>query len=700
MTDFHPRPGERRRLRRDRAASAPTTTPCSPTSPTPTARSGKRAQGLHRRGRHADARRLGPRRVPARPRRALGELDLLQRRHRAPRRSRASRRSPRAWSTWRSRAATGRSAPSSRSRAGSRCAPSPCSAAPSSRRDGCVPVARGRGAGGVRAHRARPRLGLGVARDRRRAQATATTSGCSNGAKKWIGNGASGGITFVWARVDDPAADEPRRGALLPRRAGHPGLHRHRDHRARRRCAASTRRTSPSTTCACPPMPSCPARRASRMPRPCCTRPARVSRGRRSATPPPATRPPSPTRSSGCSSAGRSRSSRWCRSASRRCSRSSPRMQLYCRLPRRPRDAGGLRPTQASLAKYHNTRAARRIAATARDLLGGNGILLENGVMQHMADIEAIHTYEGTESVQALLIGRDITGHERLRLTSADRATRTHPAARGASESGPGSHTLRRAWDCFRNDPPAPTCMSASSSSGLVEPRATRAAVEPVGRRVRQARHPRDPDHRGRRGRRRHRLGHPAAHARHDPARHRAHPRARVRAGRCAGCGGAASRRCSRRSSPCSPSSVILGLLDWLIVWAVRDQWDDLYAQAEEGFQRPDRLGANPAVRARAGAARRVVGHDHRLRHERAVRLRRPRRRRRGRELRHRARADGHDPVLLPQGRSADVGVPAAAVPRRELRARAPHRRQDHRRRSAPTCAAPRRSRSSMPSAS
>ena len=37
-------------------------------------------------------------------------------------------------------------------------------------------------------------------------------------------------------------------------------------------------------------------------------------------------------------------------------------------------------------------------------------ILLENGVMQHMTDIEAIHTYEGTESMQALLIGRDITG--------------------------------------------------------------------------------------------------------------------------------------------------------------------------------------------------------------------------------------------------------------------------------------------------
>ncbi|MBF0816956.1 acyl-CoA dehydrogenase [Microbacterium paludicola] len=85
-------------------------------------------------------------------------------------------------------------------------------------------------------------------------------------------------------------------------------------------------------------------------------------------------------------------------------------MQLYCRRLAELEAAGALRPTQASLAKFHNTRTARDIARTARDLLGGNGILLENRVMQHLADIEAIHTYEGTESVQALIIGRDITG--------------------------------------------------------------------------------------------------------------------------------------------------------------------------------------------------------------------------------------------------------------------------------------------------
>lgn len=85
-------------------------------------------------------------------------------------------------------------------------------------------------------------------------------------------------------------------------------------------------------------------------------------------------------------------------------------MQLFCRRLADLELAGRLLPTQASLAKYHNTRAARRIASVARDMLGGNGILLEHRVMRHMADIESIHTYEGTESVQALLIGRDITG--------------------------------------------------------------------------------------------------------------------------------------------------------------------------------------------------------------------------------------------------------------------------------------------------
>ncbi len=85
-------------------------------------------------------------------------------------------------------------------------------------------------------------------------------------------------------------------------------------------------------------------------------------------------------------------------------------MQLYCMQIGRLAEAGKLSPTVAGLAKMNNTRKAREIIAEARDLLGGNGILLENHVMRHMADIEGIHTFEGTETMQTLIVGRDITG--------------------------------------------------------------------------------------------------------------------------------------------------------------------------------------------------------------------------------------------------------------------------------------------------
>lgn len=85
-------------------------------------------------------------------------------------------------------------------------------------------------------------------------------------------------------------------------------------------------------------------------------------------------------------------------------------MQLLVKQMTRLDEAEQLTGPQASLAKYTCTRGAREIAAIARDLLGGNGILLENRVARHFADIEALHTYEGTESMQALIIGREITG--------------------------------------------------------------------------------------------------------------------------------------------------------------------------------------------------------------------------------------------------------------------------------------------------
>jgi glutaryl-CoA dehydrogenase len=85
-------------------------------------------------------------------------------------------------------------------------------------------------------------------------------------------------------------------------------------------------------------------------------------------------------------------------------------MQLYCARIGRLDEADEMSDTIAALAKLNNTVKARQVLAEARNLLGGNGILLENHVIRHMCDIEAIFTYEGTETIQTLLVGRDITG--------------------------------------------------------------------------------------------------------------------------------------------------------------------------------------------------------------------------------------------------------------------------------------------------
>jgi glutaryl-CoA dehydrogenase len=85
-------------------------------------------------------------------------------------------------------------------------------------------------------------------------------------------------------------------------------------------------------------------------------------------------------------------------------------MQLYCLRLGRLIEEGKLTDTIAAIAKMNNTRKARQVIWEARDLLGGNGILLDFHVIRHMADIESIHTYEGTETMQTLIVGRDITG--------------------------------------------------------------------------------------------------------------------------------------------------------------------------------------------------------------------------------------------------------------------------------------------------
>ncbi len=71
---------------------------------------------------------------------------------------------------------------------------------------------------------------------------------------------------------------------------------------------------------------------------------------------------------------------------------------------------GRLTPARASLAKRHNAGRARALIADARDLLGGDGILLDRHVARHQADMESVVTYEGTDAIQGLIVGNEITG--------------------------------------------------------------------------------------------------------------------------------------------------------------------------------------------------------------------------------------------------------------------------------------------------
>ena len=242
-----------------------------------------------------------------------------------------------------------------------------------------------------------------------RARREADGSWLIDGAKKWIGNGASGGVTFVWARVDDHGADD--HGAVrcflapqdTPGYHGEPILGK-----------GSLRAIHQAHI----------TMREMRLPAEAILPGARSFKD--ASTVLYSTRSGVAWSALGHATACYEAALAY---AQQRIQFGKPLaafqmvqerlaqmlaeltgMQLYARHLADLEASGGLRASQASLAKYHNTRAARRIAATARDLLGGNGILLEHGVIQHLVDIEAIHTYEGTESIQALLIGRDITG--------------------------------------------------------------------------------------------------------------------------------------------------------------------------------------------------------------------------------------------------------------------------------------------------
>jgi glutaryl-CoA dehydrogenase len=73
-------------------------------------------------------------------------------------------------------------------------------------------------------------------------------------------------------------------------------------------------------------------------------------------------------------------------------------------------EQGGMQPAQASLAKWNNVRVALDVARDCRDMLGGAGITTEFSVIRHLLNLESLSTYEGTETVHALVIGKALTG--------------------------------------------------------------------------------------------------------------------------------------------------------------------------------------------------------------------------------------------------------------------------------------------------
>lgn len=76
----------------------------------------------------------------------------------------------------------------------------------------------------------------------------------------------------------------------------------------------------------------------------------------------------------------------------------------------RLKDEGRMSPTQVSVAKWNNCRAALDIARDARDMLGGSGISAEYVPIRHMLNLESVITYEGTETVHQLVVGKELTG--------------------------------------------------------------------------------------------------------------------------------------------------------------------------------------------------------------------------------------------------------------------------------------------------
>ena len=86
------------------------------------------------------------------------------------------------------------------------------------------------------------------------------------------------------------------------------------------------------------------------------------------------------------------------------------RGQLLAHRLGRLMDEGRATYAQLSLAKKSNMAVARLCASTAREILGANGVSLDYSPIRHMANIESVYTYQGTDDMHTLILGSDITG--------------------------------------------------------------------------------------------------------------------------------------------------------------------------------------------------------------------------------------------------------------------------------------------------
>ncbi|GAA1711586.1 acyl-CoA dehydrogenase family protein [Isoptericola hypogeus] len=91
------------------------------------------------------------------------------------------------------------------------------------------------------------------------------------------------------------------------------------------------------------------------------------------------------------------------------------RAQLLALRLGRLKDTGRLEPHMVSAGKLANVRSAIEVARTARTILGGDGVTLEHSPMRHAANLESVRTYEGTDEVHTLILGRYLTGHQAFR---------------------------------------------------------------------------------------------------------------------------------------------------------------------------------------------------------------------------------------------------------------------------------------------